>query len=282
MTTAAASSNADNGAWLVASLQPAQMSRIQHNHGALLPPAWRRRLRPERLAILLPEPHGTFIKRIMLKGPSDLVSPRCHGVPLSQFTFYLGNFRRQGGHTLFQSCRCHETLQVPPHSGTHCCLGGSSHHGGDSLMPLSVEVHSYDVTCQESGARRPQWIKVASGMTRGRQSNQRVSQVMAIRVASVARIGRLWLSWYNASCMRRKRFALTLRWLSRRIVEVGRGDVQTSQPPVSPSSWLTWTRKRISHLADSMSVLSGVCHERREPPAVLDRCRRLCYKPTKT
>jgi len=124
-----------SGARLVAPLQHAQMIGIQHDHGAVLPLASRRRLRPKRLAVLLPKPHGAFVERVVLKRPSDLFPPRCDEVPLFQLAFQLGNFRFQGGDTFFKSCRCHATLQVPHHSSAQCCWEG--------VVPKTVPIASY-------------------------------------------------------------------------------------------------------------------------------------------
>ena len=123
------------------------MIGIQDDHEAFLPLASRRRLRPKRLAVLLPEPHGTFVERIVLKRPSDLFPPQCDEVPLFQLAFQFGNFRFQGGDTCFKSCRCHATLQVPHHSSAHGCLEG--------VVPKTVPIASNHLLFEPIGMVQP-------------------------------------------------------------------------------------------------------------------------------
>lgn len=66
--------------------------------------------------------------------------------------------------------------------------------------------------CQEEAYRVAGWTMTIAC----RQSNQPASQIKAMRVVLVARLGFTWRSWYNANCLRRKRFSAASAGLGRR------------------------------------------------------------------
>ena len=83
----------------------------------------------------MPELHGAFVDRVVLKCSSDLFPPWSDSILLFQLAFQLGDFRFQGGDTCFKSCRCHTTVHVPHHSRAHGCQEG--------VVPKTVPIASY-------------------------------------------------------------------------------------------------------------------------------------------
>ena len=90
------------------------------------------------MAVLLSEPHGMLVDRIVLKRPRDLLPPRLAGLPLFKLAGQLRDCRLQGGDPLFQSYRGHETLQVPQHVNPQARPAdqGRRLHADEGLPPV--------------------------------------------------------------------------------------------------------------------------------------------------